>query len=308
MALLWRDMKFSHEQPSDLHPLRTYLYDSFDWRYRGKSVPPPGLHLLSATRMISSPSQLWKCDGHLSGEGFRGLHFDLHEVFAREIEGSTAQQLADTELMASGFRGLLIALRHKTSFLSRTIVKHDRGVLNPKMIDGMKRVGLGQGEFETRFEVFSDDQVESRALLTPDFMERLLRMDKHPRYRNIQIGFIAGRIYVALPVGDIVRFGCDTKCVSPGQAAAKVIGEMETIFEILGDIDVLQASAGRKTDEDLQAERQAWYAAKSAHVEGHVEKALKSGILTGAPIPSWMTADAYDLIDPSLHGLLRPRF
>lgn len=301
-------MKFTHEHPSDLHPLRTFLYDSFDWRYRGKSVPPPGIYLLSATRMIHSPSRLWKCDGHLSGEGFRGLHFDLHEVFARDVAGSAAQMLADTEYMASGFGGLLIALRHRTSFLSRTVVKHDRGVLNPKTVDGMKRVGLGQGEFENRFEVFSDDQVESRALLTPDFMERLLEMDKKPRYQNIQIGFIAGRIYVALPVGDIVRFGCDAKCVSPEQAAAKVIAEMETVFEILGDVDSLQASLGRKTDDDLRAERQAWYAEKSAHVENHVETALKSGILSGAPIPSWMTAEGYDLIDPSLHGLLRPRF
>jgi len=171
-----------------LHPLRSYLYDSFGWRYRGKSVPPPGLHLLSATRMISSPSQLWRCDGHLSGEGFRGLQFDIHEVFARSAE---------------------LPIAH-------------------------------------RFEVYSDDQVESRALLTLDFMERLLEMDRHPRYRNIQLGFIAGRIYVAIPSRDILRFGCDTKCIAPEQAATKVIGEMKTIFDILSDIDVLQASAGQK--------------------------------------------------------------
>lgn len=302
-------MKFSHQNPSDLHPLRTYLYDSFDWRYRGKSVPPPGLHLLSATRMISSPSQLWKCDGHLSGEGFRGLHFDIHEVFAREIEKSDIQQAKDDAgLYQAGFRGLLVALRHKTSFLSRTIVKHDRGAFNSKTVDGMKRVGLGESVFENRFEVYSDDQVEGRALLTPDFMERLLKMDEHPRYRHIQIGFIAGRIYVALPVGDIVRFGSDETCISPEQAAAKVIGEMETMFEILGDIDVLQASAGRKTEDEVFVERRAWYADKVAGVETVVQTAIDKGVLTGAPIPNWMTAEAYNLIDPMLHGMLKPRF
>ena len=300
-------MKFSRQNPNDLHALRTYLYDSFDWRYRGKAVPPPGLHLLSATRMIQSRSQLWRCDGHLSGEGFRGLHFDIHEVFARDVAENALLQ-ADGTPVDPGFQGLLIALRHRTSFLSRTIVKHDMGVMNSKTVDGMKRVGLGESAFERRFEVYSDDQVESRALLTIDFMERLLAMDQHPRYQNIQIGFIAGRIYVAIPVGDIVRFGCDAVCISPEQAAAKVVGEIETVFEILGDVDVLQASAGRKTEEELQAERQAWYQERVSRVEAQVEAAMTSGILTGAPIPKWMTADAYDLIDSRLHGLLSPRF
>jgi len=300
-------MKFSHEKPSDMHALRAYLYDSFQWRYRGKSVPPPGLHLLSAANMIHSASRLWQCDGHLSGEGFRGIHFDIHEVFARELD-KPLLQTEDMQAPDYGFGGLLIALRHRTSFLSRTIVKHDRGPLNKKMVDGMKRVGLVDAAFEDRFEVYSDDQVESRALLTPDFMERLMRMDAHPRYARMQVGFIAGRMYVALPVGDIVRFGCDSLCISPEQAAAKVIGEMETAFEILGDVDVLQASAGRKAEEELQEERQAWYADRVTEVESHVADAIEKGILTGAPIPSWMTADAYEVIDSRLHGMLRPRF
>jgi len=284
-------MKFSRQNPSDLHPLRSYLYDSFGWRYRGKSVPPPGLHLLSATRMISSPSQLWRCDGHLSGEGFRGLQFDIHEVFARQAELPIAQGLAQLENGASGFEGLLIALRHKTSFLSRTIVQHDRAFLNPKAVDGMKRVGLAEPNF-----------------LTLDFMERLLEIDRHPRYRNIQLGFIAGRIYVAIPSRDILRFGCDTTCIAPEQAAAKVIGEMKAIFEILGDIDVLQASAGRKCPDAIKVEREAWYEERAAGVDARVEQAINAGILTGAPIPDWMTDDAYELIDPRLHGLLSPRF
>ena len=299
-------MKFSHENPNDLHELRTYLYDSFGWRYRGKSLPPPGLHLLAATNMIYSASQLWRCDGHLSGEGFRGIHFDVHEVFAKEKE----TVLNETpEQRVPNFRGLLIALRHRTSFLSRTIVKHDLGILNPKTIDGMKRVGLVSSEFENRFEVYSDDQVESRALLTPDFMERLLRMDTHSRYAGMQLGFIAGRVYLALPVGDIIRFGSDATCISPEQASAKTIGEMETIFEVLCDVDCLQASAGREGEEEvIQQERRAWYEERVSKVEAHVKSALEKGVLAGEPIPKWMTADAYDLIDPRLHGMLRPRF
>lgn len=298
-------MKFSYEHPSDLHALRTYLYDSFDWRYRGKSIPPPGLHLLSAARMIFSQSQLWKCDGHVSGEGFRGLHFDMHEVFAQEVEQTQSEGVLP---LASDFKGLLIALRHKTSFLSRTIVKHDFGPLNTKTVDGMNRVGLLDSAFEARFEVYSDDQVESRALLTPDFMERLLEMDRNPRYANIQIGFVAGKMYIALPLGTRARFGSDVTHMTPKQAAAQVIAEMQTVFEILGDADVLQASAGRKTDAAIQIERQAWYDERVSTVENYVTAAVEAGILSGAPMSKWVTEDAYDLIDPMLHGMLHPRF
>lgn len=301
---LWNDMKFSRQQPSDMHALRAYLYDSFGWRYRGKSVPPPGLHLLSATNMIHSASQLWQCDGHLSGEGFRGMHFDIHEVFARKVDGALGPMEVGRD-----FSGLLIALRHRTSFMSRTIVKHDRGPLNPRAIDGMKRVGLVDSVFESRFEVYSDDQVESRALLTPDFMERLLQMDSHPRYSNMQLGFISGRVYLALPIRDVVRFGCDRQSISPEQAASNVMGEMQTVFEILGDVDELQASAGyRASDKDVQSGRREWYNERVSRVEAHVETAVKNGILSGKPIPAWMTAEAYDWVDPRLHGMLRPIF
>ena len=236
------------------------------------------------------------------------MHFDIHEVSAKEIESEHGLPQENGLPHAPDFNGLLIALRHKTSFLSRTIVKHDRGLLNTKAVDGMKRVGLVDSAFEDRFEVYSDDQVESRALLSPDFMERLLEMDKHPRYAKLQIGFVAGRMYIALPVGDIVRFGSDAMCISPQQAAAKVIGEMQTVFEILGDVDVLQASAGRKTDEDLHEERQAWYDGCVANVEAHVTAAIEAGALSGASMSKWITAEAYDWIDPRLHGMLYPRF
>ena len=235
------------------------------------------------------------------------MPFDIHEVYARAVNDSVVSA-AEPFAVNSDFTGLLIALNHKTSFLSRTIVRHDRGKLNTKLVDGMKHVGLVDQAFERRFEVYSDDQVESRALLSPDFMERLLRMDAQPRYAGMQVGFIAGRMYVALPVGDIVSFGCDSVCISPEQAAAKVIGEMQTIFEILSDIDVLQSNAGRKPETQIELEREAWYYARVSEVERCVEAALKDGVLKGAPIPDWMTTDAYDLIDKRLHGLLRPRF
>ena len=45
------------------------------------------------------------------------------------------------------------------------------------MPPGLRKVGLEDPHFEKIFEVFGDDQVEARAILTPVFMEELVALE-----------------------------------------------------------------------------------------------------------------------------------
>ena len=293
--------RFSYDRPESLHALRADLYESFGWTYRGKALPPPGLHLVAATKMIFSPSGLWRCDGHLSGSAFRGVPFEMFEVTAQPAPNPKP----DSD---PGFSGLLIAFTRPVGSLSRTIIKHDRGRLNRKSVDDLKRVGLVDAAFEARFEVFSDDQVESRAILTPDFMERLMAFDAKPFYRRVQLGCLGNQIYIVIPSGDHLRFGGDLRVSTAEQAIARVTSEMCSVFDVMKDVDSLQACAGRKTEADIELERMEHYAACSAVVEERVRLALESGVLQGDTRPDWMTEDGAYVVDPMLRGLLRPRF
>ena len=300
-------LNFTHDRPADLHALRAHLYDVFGWTYHGKSVPPAGLHMLSAARMIHSPSGAFRCNGHIRGTGYRDIVFDIHEVAAR-LEGVKLVVNQKGETVETGFNGIIISIAHHVSFLSRTVIKRDHGLLNRKTVEGMQRVGLVDSAFERAFEVYADDQVEGRALLSPDFMERLLAFDAHPKFQGLQIGFIGNRMYAVLPNMLGESFGHDMPYYTPKSAADAVKAEMQGVFSLLADMDGLHASARAQTDAEIQAERRAYYDGKSALIDAAVQTAMADGALTGSTRPSYLTDDAHTAVSPMFHGMLRPRF
>lgn len=92
------------------------------------------------------------------------------------------------------FDGLLVICEMKHSFVGTTVVEHDRTekVFGPwvgRYVQKFARptelpsVRLESVEFEKRFHVTADDQVEARRVLTPFMQEHLLKMAKrvgHP--------------------------------------------------------------------------------------------------------------------------------
>ena len=75
------------------------------------------------------------------------------------------------------FNGLFLSTKIPKNFKGETIIKTDQWG-QAKEIKGKKAVKLEDVEFEKAFEVYGDDQIESRYLLTTSFMSRLLE------YRN----------------------------------------------------------------------------------------------------------------------------
>ena len=297
---------FSRQNPQDLHALRAHLYDTFDWQYRAKSVPPAGLNLLRAAGMIQSATGSLRCNGHIQGTGYGGVKFSLHEVAARRnpdlIDPLTGQPYI------AGFGGLLIRVVHHTAFLFRTIVKRDKGRRNPAMVEEMKVVRLVSSEFEALFEVYSDDQVEARALLTPDFMERLMAFDSHPQFKGLQIGFIGNSMYAALPSPERVQFGHSIPFFDAESAANAVKQEIKSVFSLLANMDSLHAAARALDAEGVQGQRKAFYDRKVGLIEDAVAAAMEDGVLRTGASSKWINRDAYDTVDPMLHGLLLPRF
>ncbi len=78
------------------------------------------------------------------------------------------------------FRGLLISIVLKNPLLGFTAVADEGwfGALAAALSGrGVQRVGLEDPQFERVYQVYSSDQVMARALLTPDFMERLMALN-----------------------------------------------------------------------------------------------------------------------------------
>jgi hypothetical protein len=104
------------------------------------------------------------------------------------------------------FNGLLVSLSFPGRLTGTTIVAKDFGVLRNAIFDfvqanGLARVRLEDPRFEDRYQVYSDDQIGARTLLTPAVMERLMELERHTEGDPPRLLAEHGRLQVALPKG-----------------------------------------------------------------------------------------------------------
>ncbi|MDX1711693.1 MAG: DUF3137 domain-containing protein, partial [Rhodovibrionaceae bacterium] len=100
------------------------------------------------------------------------------------------------------FRGLLVVCDFDKPFRGMTVVTKDRTVIGNffgKLTRDGDRVALESPDFEKLYEVYSDDQVEARYILTPGFMERLMELQR-VLGKTPTLGFVERQLYLVLPM------------------------------------------------------------------------------------------------------------
>jgi len=127
----------------------------------------------------------------------RGVDFDLFEAkLIRKTRDSKGRTRRTTV-----FRGLLCQFDFHKNFHGTTIISKDHtkfGNFFANMGKIGERIKLEDPEFERIFEVFGTDQVESRYLLTPVFMERIRQLSQMVGASNLQLAFDRGRLLLAI--------------------------------------------------------------------------------------------------------------
>ncbi|MEQ8746911.1 DUF3137 domain-containing protein [Pyruvatibacter sp.] len=137
------------------------------------------------------------------------------------------------------FRGVLARFTFPKRFAGRTVLLRDGGVIGNFFAGigkGATRVKLEDPKFEKQFQVFSDDQVEARYLLTPTFMERTLALAEALE-GTLQLSFDDNRLLISVNGGDD-RFeggGLFARVDDP-QQVAKMVEEIGIVFQIIDDL------------------------------------------------------------------------
>lgn len=106
------------------------------------------------------------------------------------------------------FRGIFFIADFNKNFSGRTYVWNEE---NPQLnffsrifssLSGnLEKVKLESTEFERRFIVYGSDQVEARYILTPSFMERMMKLEDMMG-PGISFSFVNTNISVAVPIRD----------------------------------------------------------------------------------------------------------
>lgn len=151
-----------------------------------------------------------------------GLYIDKPERFSGDdyIEGTRGKtffcfsELHTEKLVSTGksshwetiFKGLFFISDFNKNFAGRTYAwSEKKPQLNfltkffSSFALNLEEVKLESIEFEKKFNVYSSDQVEARYILSPSFMERMVKLQTMMG-SGISFSFIDTNIYVAVPI------------------------------------------------------------------------------------------------------------
>jgi len=172
------------------HGLNSRLAEAFGLNYAPKPPEPVRFAAFRDHGLIPS-SDRRDFEDYFSGEA-HGADFELYEAHLKQ-----RRRNKNRTYYVTVFRGILIRITFPRTIEGVTLVTRDKGIFNGleawgrKMFGGRKleRIGLVDLRFDRIFEVYGSDQVMARYLLTPSFMERLLKLEEVLKGKNVRCVF-----------------------------------------------------------------------------------------------------------------------
>ena len=139
--------------------------------------------------------------------------FTLHEAKLTEERGSGKSRRTVTV-----FAGSIISLGFNRQFIGTTLIERKSehrswfglgGVKDRIELNGiaLSKVDMVDPRFEEAFAVWSDDGVEARYLVHPDYAERLTAVEQAYAGKNIRALFSEGELLIVLESGDLFESG-----------------------------------------------------------------------------------------------------
>lgn len=131
------------------------------------------------------------------------------------------------------FCGVIIKLDMNKNFVGKTIIRPDK-LFHASPSSALRHTTLEDVTFEKKFDVFTDDEVEARYLITPSFMERLNNIKVAFSADNISCSFYEKYFLLALHTSkDLFSLCSLTKPVNDGKQFFTVFEEILSIIKLI---------------------------------------------------------------------------
>ena len=239
------------------HELNTELASAFSLDYAPQPAFPARFDAFRDHGLVPRHDRK-SFEDHFAGER-HGAKFELYEAHLEERRRSKNRTYYVTV-----FRGALLRIAFPRTIEGVTLVTRDKGLFNAfegffkrSFADGdLKRVGLVDPNFEAAFEVYASDQVMSRYLLTPSFMQRLLDLETTLKGQKIRCVFDEklserageGELLIALETRDRFEPGSMFTPLASIDRIRQIHAEMSEIEKIT---DAVLAPARREEESAL---------------------------------------------------------
>ena len=161
--------------------------------------------------------------------------FTLHEAKLTEEQGS-----GDNKRTVTVFEGSIMTVGFTRNFIGTTLIERKSnhrgffgGLKNEIKLNGieLKLVDMVDPRFEEAFAVWSDDGVEARYLVHPDYAERLTAVEQAYSGNNIRALFAEGELLIVLESGDMFESG-SLNAADDRTMLERTIGQFTSLAEL----------------------------------------------------------------------------
>ncbi|MBK8199353.1 MAG: DUF3137 domain-containing protein [Acidobacteria bacterium] len=176
--------------------------------------------------------------------GRRGaVDFELFEAHLEERRTTTDSKGRTRTTWVTVFRGQCVRFDFHKTFYGRTLVTRDAGFFNRfGGGKGLQRAALEDPRFEKIFEVYTTDQVESRYLLTPDLMQKLVDLETTFKGGKLKTAFDGGEMLITVQGGNLFEPGSMFKPLDSADRVHELLNDFAAVFRL---IDAVTAGRSR---------------------------------------------------------------
>lgn len=168
----------------------------------------------------------------------REVNFELFEAHLEERRTTTDSKGRTRTTWVTVFKGQCLRLDFHKTFYGRTLITRDAGFFNRfgGGGKGMQRASLEDPTFEKIFEVYTTDQVESRYLLTPDVMQKMIDIENAFKGGKLKACFDGGECLITVQGGNLFEPGSMFKPLDSADRVRDLLKDFEAVFNIIDEI------------------------------------------------------------------------
>lgn len=179
------------------------------------------------------------------------LQFEELSIFSNAKAIGTKSFSNLQESRKTLFRGAVVILSFNKKFSGQTVVRSSSGkvvdFINSALdgnISSMQKVELEDPEFGKMFEVFSENQIEARYLLTTSFMERLKNLSGFFQCTGVKVNFCENMLLLMFDgSANLFEPGSIFKEINLVDQCRTALDQMGMIFEIIEILKLDQRTA-----------------------------------------------------------------
>ncbi len=181
-----------------------------------------------------------KYDKEESDDIFKGTYKDvsieINEVCYKDIRITYDSKGRLRREEYTLFDGVVAELGMNKNFKSHTVVASD-SLLHGSPVSGLRHTTLEDVTFEKMFDVFTNDEVEARYLLTPTFMERLINVKKAFKCDKLSCAFYRDKLFISIDTRkDMFVLGSLTKPADDEKQFFQMFEEITSIIELIDQL------------------------------------------------------------------------